>query len=221
MIPPDPPVTSVASPAPRRTAPENSGRAGRGASRPAASAHLPQRYLTRRHPPTPHGCLDRGKSPVKTHSHPLPGQRERQRTLSVSDPLTLPDPVNQSGVYLFSEREKYDNMTPPQTPPVRRLSLRLISRHRLAVKSSLTATAPGSSPAIAWASRLVCQPDLVEPAATPDCRRPADPPKPSGVSRRRGNPVCALWDTTKSWRGAWSVGADERRSEEHTSELQS
>src|ERR1017187_1931808 len=63
---------------------------------------------------------------------------------------------------------------------------------------------------LAGASRLVCQPDLVEPAATPDFRRPADPPKPSGVSRRRGNPVCALWDTTKSWRGAWSVGADEK-----------
>ena len=30
---------------------------------------------------------------------------------------------------------------------MRRLSLRLISRHRLAVKPSLTATAPGSSPA--------------------------------------------------------------------------
>jgi len=28
------------------------------------------------------------KSPVKPHSHPLPGQRERQRALSVSDPLT-------------------------------------------------------------------------------------------------------------------------------------
>src|ERR1039458_7626500 len=88
MIPPDLPVTSVASPAPRRTAPENSGRASSGDSRPASSAYLPQRYLTRRHPPTPHDCLDRGKSPVKTHSHPLPGQRERQRTLSVSDPLT-------------------------------------------------------------------------------------------------------------------------------------
>src|ERR1019366_188630 len=49
-------------------------------------------------------------------------------------------------VYLFSERKKYDNLTPPQTPPVRRLSLRPISRHRLAVKPSLTATAPGSSP---------------------------------------------------------------------------
>src|ERR1035437_5727164 len=111
-----------------------------------------------------------------------------------------------TGAYLFSERKKYDNKTPPQTPPVRRLSLRLISRHRLAVKPSLTATAPGSSPAIAGASRLVCQPDLVEPAATPDFRRPADPPKPSGVSRRRGNPVCALWDTTKSCRTASSVG---------------
>src|ERR1019366_8215289 len=88
MIPPDPPVTSVASPAPRRTAPENSGRASSGDSTPASSAYLPQRYLTRRHPPTPHGCLYRGKSPVNPHSHPLPGQRERQRTLSVSDSLT-------------------------------------------------------------------------------------------------------------------------------------
>src|ERR1017187_4379806 len=118
--------------------------------------------------------------------------------------------VDITGVYLFSERKKYDNKTPPQTPPVRRLSLRLISRHRLVIKPSLTATPPGFSPAIAGASRLVCQPDLVEPAATPDFRRPADPPKPSGVSRRRGNPVCAFWDTTKSWRGAWSVGADEK-----------
>ena len=92
-------------------------------------------------------------------------------------------------------------MTPPQTPPVRRLSLRLISRHRLAVKSSLTATAPGSSPAVAGASRLVCQPDLVEPAATPDFRRPAAPPKPSGVSRRRGNQVCALWNQTDAGHG--------------------
>src|SRR5450759_4515899 len=28
------------------------------------------------------------KSPVNLHNHPLPGQRERQRALSVSDPLT-------------------------------------------------------------------------------------------------------------------------------------
>src|ERR1019366_10496446 len=49
-------------------------------------------------------------------------------------------------VYLFSERKKYDNKTPPQTPVVRRLSLRLISRHRFADKPSLVATAPGSSP---------------------------------------------------------------------------
>src|ERR1019366_5424130 len=77
MIPPDLPVTSVASPAPRRTAPENSGRASSGDSRPASSAYLPQRYLTRRHPPTPNGCLNRGKSPVNPHSHSLPGQRER------------------------------------------------------------------------------------------------------------------------------------------------
>src|ERR1039457_4638947 len=130
-----------------------------------------------------------------------------------------------TGAYLFSERKKYDNKTPPQTPPVRRLSLRLISRHRLAVKPSLTATAPGSSPAIAGPPLLVCQPALVDPAATPDFRRPADPPKPSGVSRRRGNPVCALWDTTKSWprhrpldrwtgqtklARVWSVGSMER-----------
>src|ERR1019366_8469029 len=73
----------------RRTAPENSGRASSGDSRPASSAYLPQCYLTRRHPPTPPGCLDRGKSPVNPHSRPLPGQRERQRTLSVSHPLTL------------------------------------------------------------------------------------------------------------------------------------
>src|ERR1035437_2023790 len=192
MIPPDPPVTSVASPAPRRTAPENSGRAGRGASRPAASAHLPQRYLTRRHPPTPHGCLDRGKSPVKTHSHPLPGQRERQRTLSVSDPLTLPDPVNQSGVYLFSEREKYDNMTPPQTPPVRRLSLRLISRHRLAVKPSLMATAPGSPPAIAGASRLV----PARPGRTSRNTRLSETSGPTKAQRGESSPwkpsLCSL-----------------------------
>src|ERR1035437_5973247 len=106
----------------------NGGRASSGDSRPASSAYLPQRYLTRRHPPTPHGCLYRGKSPVKPHSHPLPGQRERQRTLSVSHPLTPANatrlsvsrksPVNPHSRPLPGQRERQrtlsvsDSLTP-------------------------------------------------------------------------------------------------------------
>jgi hypothetical protein len=45
--------------------------------------------------------LYRGKGLVKPHSHPLPGQRERQRTLSVSFPLT---PANATWLSCIEEK---------------------------------------------------------------------------------------------------------------------
>src|ERR1035437_3840749 len=54
-------VLASAVPAHEDGARWNSDRAGSGASRSASRAYLPQRYLTRKYPSTPHCCLYRGK----------------------------------------------------------------------------------------------------------------------------------------------------------------
>src|ERR1035437_7040194 len=87
MIPPDLPVTSVASPAPRRTAPDK--RQGGQRRFEVSIKGLSTPTLLDSEIPANATLLSVSrKSPVKPHSHPLPGQRERQRALSVSDPLT-------------------------------------------------------------------------------------------------------------------------------------
>src|ERR1019366_9336257 len=87
-IPPDLLVTSVASPAPRRTAPDK-WRQGEQRRFEASVKRLSAPTLLDSGIPANATWLSVSrKSPVKPHSHPLPGQRERQRTLSVSHPLT-------------------------------------------------------------------------------------------------------------------------------------